>query len=95
MTCHIDFGLSTVMDRHVSPLAGVVVIGSQLAHEIFESKATLHENSGLPILTSYHVLRVERSCRANGDGLFSCGNLWLVNNMVRMDERERNLPCRN
>ena len=75
MTYHVDFILSTVVHWHVSPFSGIFMIGSQLAHEILQSKATLHKNSSFPILTSDHVFRVQCGCRANSDSLFSGRNL--------------------
>lgn len=61
-----NFFPSTVVHRHIAPFARVVVITSQLTHEVFQSKAALQKYSMFTILARNHVIWTQ--CRSGADG---------------------------
>ena len=44
------------MHGHIASLSNIFAIGEKLAHEVFQRKAAVLENTSLSILCKYYVL---------------------------------------
>lgn len=70
-THDIDFALSAVVHRHITPFSGIVAVGEQLAGEVFERIPTLLENTGFSVLACYDISWCQRRRRAHCYSLFA------------------------
>jgi hypothetical protein len=75
VTHHAGLPSAAVMDWHVAALPRVVLIVHQLAHEVFQRKSALLEDSSLPILARYNVVGAKCRGGPNGDAFLSGGDL--------------------
>lgn len=57
-----SLGFSTVMHGHITALSGIILVGSKLAHEIFEREASLLENSSFSVLARNNIVRSQGRC---------------------------------
>ena len=71
VTHHARLPSAAVMDWHVAALSRVIFVVHQLAHEIFQRKAALLEDSSLPILARYNVIGAKCCGGANGDAFLA------------------------
>lgn len=93
-TYNTSLFFSTVVDRHVAPLAWIIAVRKQLTHEIFESEPSLLKYTCFSILTGYHIFWSKSCSRSYCDRLFTCGYLGIIS--VRSSQLLcRNQPCRN
>ena len=57
ITHHPRLLSSAVVNWHVASLPGIISVGCELAHEVFQSESTLFEYASLSILASYYIVR--------------------------------------
>lgn len=65
----------TVVNRHITATTGIVAVGKELSHELVESEASLHEDTGLTVLAEDGVAGAESTGGPDGYAFFSSGYL--------------------
>lgn len=61
----------SVMHGHISALSTIIFVGEELAHKVLQGKATLLENSCLPILCEYRIVWSQCCCGSDTDAFFT------------------------
>lgn len=74
-THYPNFILPAIVDRHIASFPRIIAVGSELAHKIFQSKSTLHEDTCLAILACNHIVGTQCCRGADSDTFFAGRNL--------------------
>mmetsp|Transcript_11881 Transcript_11881/g.28339 ORF Transcript_11881/g.28339 Transcript_11881/m.28339 type:complete len:374 (-) Transcript_11881:199-1320(-) len=68
---HVVQFLGAVVDRHLSALAQIRLVGETLVGELLQGEATPHQHAGLAVLRKNNVVVRQRARRAHVNGLFA------------------------